>query len=661
VLAGLFASTWAGLVGCETPPAREEGAGHVRVTDFDGYVELIGRRRERDQESKTDVYDLQSTETIFEENLGLEAEGYVYHPNFLEMTLAGLFGLTQREYTETRTGLERSDAEDGDVLEFDLSGYFLKEKPYPGFVYARRSQDLEPRMFAPSIDTTVDNYGFSWRYVSTKMPTRVQFNHNDIKLDPVGGDEEDGRQQTTTFGFETGYNFSEFNSLTFSYNRSSVSEEPYELDYDSDDFAVAHRLDFGDQHQHRLQSELSYYDQRGTYDIERLQWREMLRLNHSDTLRSWYQLEVTDRTQSQITGLEPIDEQSYYLAGTIEHQLYESLVSQLFAHFQRQEYASGPEIDRYGGQVSFDYRKTNRWGELRANYRAGLDQEDRRGGVQRIEVRDERHTFQDPEPVVLTAVNIDTGSIFVTAEDRITVYQRGRDYTVQTVGDRVELRRVVTGQIADGQTVLVDYVFVLGGDLKLDTVLQHFELRQDFEWGLSPYYRLRWQDQTITPATASGAIPDDITAHVFGLEYRRGSLRLGGEYEDRDSTIDPYEAIRLSASYNHRFKSGAAGSVRVRWSDVSYRRSDNRQLELFTVETRYRHPLTKRLSVEGAVMYRTGEDSLTGEDEGFDLDLALEYMIRQTELRITYEYAQYEDEFARNDSSLFYLQLKRRF
>jgi len=657
----LVAVTLGGAASCQAPAPRTEEAGGVHLTDFDGYVELIARRRERDQESKTDVLNLESTETIFEENLGLETEGYIYHPNFLEMTLAGLFGLTQRDYSETRSGIERSDSEDGDVIEFDLDAHFLKKKPYPGYVYARRSQELEPRLFAPSIETTVDNYGLIWQYLNPKTPTRVQINRNDIKLVPLGGDEQEGRQQNTTYAFETGYNFTEYNALTFTYTHSSVSEEPYELDYDSDAVALAHRWDFGDQHQHRLQSELSYYDQRGTFNIERTQWRETLRLNHTEKLRSWYQLEVIDRTQGNILGLEPIDEQSYYLSGTVEHELYDSLVSQLFAYLQRQEYASGPEIDRYGGQVSFDYRKTNRWGELRSNYRAGLEQQDRQGGFQRIEVLDERRTFNDPEPVVLASTNIDTGSIFVTAEDRTTYFMRGRDYTVHTVGEQVELRRVPTGQIADGQTVLVDYVFSLGGDLELDTVMQHFELRQDFTWGLSPYYRLRWQDQTITPATAAGAIPDDITAHIFGLEYRRGSLLLGGEYEDHESTINPFEALRLSASYNHRFKSGAAGGVRLRWSDTTHHRPDDRELELFTVETSYRHPLTHRLSVEGTLAYRTGTDTLTGDDEGFDVDLALEYKIRQTELRITYEYAQYEDEFARNDSSLFYLQLKRRF
>ena len=167
--------TLAGVAGCEAPSAREPGVSRLHVSDVDGYLELVSRRRERDQQSKTDMLDLESTETIFEENLGLEAEGYVYHPNFLEMTLAGLFGLTQRDYTETRSGVERSDAEDGDILEFDLTGHILKKKEYPGFVYARRSQELEPRLFAPSIETTASNYGVIWQYLSTKTPTRLQF------------------------------------------------------------------------------------------------------------------------------------------------------------------------------------------------------------------------------------------------------------------------------------------------------------------------------------------------------------------------------------------------------------------------------------------------------------------------------------------------------
>jgi hypothetical protein len=650
---------WA--VGCRTPAARQQAAGGVQLTDVGGYLEFVARQREQEQQSKVGAGDTRSKETFFEESIKLELEGYTYHPNLLEFTLGGLFGLLQQEFEDEFGDRQRTSSDSGTIVEFDLNGHFFKKKNYPGTVFARRYRALEPRPFLPSVEVTTTNFGLNWQYVSEKTPTNLQFSHTDVKLDPLGGDEEDGRQKNTLFRFETGYHFSDQNALSFVYDRQAVEQQPFNLDYDSDEVTLSHRLGFGDRHQHRLDSELNYFDQRGTFDIERVRWREILRLWHSDMLRSWYQLEVMDRTQGGLAGVPPIEERSYYLAGTLEHQLYESLVSQFLGFIQRQEFQSDFHIDRFGLQASFDYRKKNRWGVLLANYRVRFQREDRSGGEVRTEVVDERHTFRDPEPVTLANADPSIGSIVVTADDGITFYQLGRDYTVRAIGNRVELERVPTGRIPEGQTVQIDYVFTVGGGFRLDTFSNHFGIRQNFDFGLSPYYRVRCQDQTISPAGATGAVAEDITANIVGVEFRRGPIRLVAEYEDHDSNISPFEAIRLSGDYTHRFKFGATGVVKARWADFEYREPNERQTRLFTIEGRYRHPITEHLTFEGMVLFRDEKDSLSGDDEGVDLDLSLEWLIRQTEVRVTYEFGSIEDDFAENEHSSLYVQVRRNF
>ncbi len=256
---------------------------------------------------------------------------------------------------------------------------------------------------------------------------------------------------------------------------------------------------------------------------------------------------------------------------------------------------------------------------------------------------------------------MDVSSILLTAEDRITLFIAGRDYTTRTVGDRIEIRRVPTGRILNEQPVLIDYLYALGGEFTLDTFSQNFSLRQDFNFGLSPYYRLRWQDQTLVPNQAEGALAEDLTSQTIGTEYRWRILRLFAEYQDYDSNITPYEAVRLGADLTHRFKSGATGKIRARWSDVTYFPPNDRDNQFFTIEGRYRHPLTEHLTLESAVLYRHEKDSLTGPNEGVDIDLSLEWLVRQTEVRLTFEYGDYEDEFARNDNSALFLQIRRSF
>jgi hypothetical protein len=662
-LAGVVAFLLTGLsnTGCQAPEGGEGEQRKMQVTDIDGYVEVLGRRRDREQDLKLSTRDTESTETIFEENLKIGTEGYIYHPNFLEFMAAGLVGLTQRDYEEVVAGMPRSTRDDGEILEFDLSGHFLKRKEYPGLVYARQYRHLEPRLFQPSIETTTSNYGVLWQYISQKVPARLQIDHTELELDSIGSDEEQGQQRNTSFQFDIGYNFSAHNALSFYYRHERVSEKPFELAYYQDDVGLGHRWDFGDNHQHRLQSDVTYLEQRGTFDIQHFQWEEQLRLNHTEKLRSWFRWEFVDRLQGSIAAIEPIDERSYSLSGTLEHELYESLVTQITGYYQKQEFADGLNIDRYGGRASFNYRKKNRLGVLRASYQAGFDRQERSGSDQLVEVLDERHTFRDPDPVVLSGTQVDTSSIFITAEDRVTTYLRGRDYTIMRVGERLEIRRVPSGRIADGETVLVDYVFLIGSNFTMDTLTQNVELRHDFAFGLSPYYRLRWQDQSLSPSRATGALPEDITAHTFGVEYQLRTLRLGAEYEDYQSTISPFEAVRLRASYSHRFKIGATAGVGVRWSDVRRRRPVRRNTRLFTVEGYYEHPITANLSVESSLGYRIGTDTVSGDDEGFDFDVALDWTIRQTDIRISYELAQSEDDFSRGDSSMIFVHVRRRF
>lgn len=652
-----------GPLGCQAGRARRSRLRAMKITDTSGYAELVARRRKHEQTTKTDGTDTSSEETIFEESVNLEADGYAIHPNFLEFTVGGLLGLRQYAFEDVTDDDVRSLRDDGSIEEFLFEGTMFRKKKYPLSVYASRERSLVPRLFQESIDTVSTNYEVIWQYLHEKAPTRLQFSHNDISFDPAAGTTttERGDHQTTSFRLETGYIFNPSNTLTLRYERRKVREQPFEFNYDLDDATLSHVLEFGEGNRHRLDSDLYWTDQTGTFSLERFRWRERLRLEHSRTLRTEYQFEAIDRTQGNISATTPIEDRSYHVSALIEHRLYESLISQFTTSFQRQELNEDSRIDRVRAGATFDYRKRNRWGMLLADYQIDFQRQENRVQDQDVRVLQEPHTFNDPNPVTLVNRNIDLGSIVVTDENRLTLFQPGRDYTVERVGDRVELHRVTTGAITDGQLVLVDYTYHLGGTFELDTLTQNFRIEQKFKWGLSTYYRLRNQDQTLWPEEASGAVPEDITSHLFGVEWEHRKLRLAAEYEDYQSTLNSYEAIRLFADYSRRFKRGSIGSVGARWTNIDYSFPDPRRTRLLTLEGRYRHPITRRLTVEGTVIYRTEEDTLSGPEDGIDIDLSLEWFIRKTEIRITYELNQFEDNFARNDSSALYVQVRRNF
>lgn len=641
--------------------ARREGFKDINITAVRRELEFNARYREQNQKSKVGRGALSTEEMLFEESVRLEVEGSVYHPNLFEFTLSGLFGLLQQDFDETFDDRRRTSSDDGDIYEFEFEGLFLKKKKYPLSAYARRYRILEPRAFLSSLQTTTSTYGFTWQYVDEKMPTSLQLNYTEVEIDPLDPEEGEGLQENFSVRFDTQYRFSDRNILTFIYEHEDVREEPFELDFKSDEFRLEHDLIFGERGRHRLESEISYFDQRGTFDIQRFRWREILRLQHTDDLKSWYQLEYLDRDQGSLSGVEPIGEEQWYFAGTLEHQLYESLYTQLFAFYQTQRFDSGLDIDRMGFQPSFDYRKKNPWGELQADYTFRIQKEERDGGGLSGEVLDERQTFMDPEPARLSNPNVSVASIFVTAEDRITVYRAGDDFIVRRVGDFIELERIPTGNILEGETVLVDYVFLVPGDFDLDTERHLFGIRQRFNFGLTPYYRFRKQNQDISPKDARGITPDDIEAHVGGAEWDIGPLRLTAEYEDQESLINPFTAVRATADYTHRFEFGGVGRIRARWSDVDRRGDQDRQTEFWTVEGRYRQRVGTTFAIETSVLYREEDDSESGNDSGVDLDVTVEWNVRQTEVRVTYEYGRFDDDFSENDNQSLFVQLRRQF
>ena len=136
---------------------------------------------------------------------------------------------------------------------------------------------------------------------------------------------------------------------------------------------------------------------------------------------------------------------------------------------------------------------------------------------------------------------------------------------------------------------------------------------------------------------------------------------LFAEYEDHDSTINPFAGSRLGASYTHRFESGAETSLHARWTDISHGEPNKRDVSLLTLEGRHRHPITPDLTVEGSVLYRDGEDSLSRDTEGVEVSLSLEWVIRETKIRMRLEHSEFEDEYTSNDSSAVFVHVRRGF
>lgn len=649
------------LTGCESARSRSRVGRGVQVSDISGYIGYVLRERRDNRELASGGREPRSTETIMEQSIKLDLNGYVYHPNLFEFALGGLFGLSQYEFSDNFQDRDRRDKENGSVLEFNFDGTFSRKKNHPGTVFARRFRSLEPRPFLSSIEQTTTTYGAMWQYLGEKFSTRLRYEHRLVDSDVFGEADDDRRRTNDQLRWDSRYRFNKDNNLTLTYRHQSIEEDPFENDYDVDEVIVSHRLNFGEDKQHSLNSELRYFRQDGSLNIERTLFRETLRMEHSDELSSSVQFEWIDRTQGNISGADDLKERSISLSGSLDRKFYDNLTTQLSGLVQTQEFGESAEIKRLGIHAGFDYFRDNPWGVLTINYGINLDQVDRKGDNQRIPTIDESHTFQDGRPIILLDPNIELSSIHITSQDELERFRLGDDYSVTRFANQVEIRRAPTGRIDDGEIVLIDYTTRTGSSFDLETVSQHLGVRQDLKFGLSPYYLFTSQRQRVSPSDADFTAPENLTAHLVGLEYQRGGLNASVEYEDYESSIKPFRAVRVRGAYNLRLDTGASMGLRANWSSVNFGPPNPRNTTFFTVGGRYRHPIARGLNVEASVQYRSLEDSFSGNDTGIELDLSLEYRVRETEIELTYEFRTFEDEFMESDSSMLLLQIRRRF
>lgn len=657
------------LAGCRTRFSTEDEPAEppVRIHDARLEASMLYRSEERERKSGS-LGDESWQQQIYRETLSAAADGYIYHPYLLDFSVASAIGLTQSEFQQTRGSSEQESSDSGTLREYDVTGRVLKNSNLPLTAYSRRHESLEARPFLNAEFRTIQEDGFFWQYLSDVVPTSLRYDHSEIAFDPLGPDftgpsalDDQSRSKTTDqVQFDTEYRFSKNNKLSLDYEHSSVREHPFDVHYEVDSVRVAHDVRFGAEDQHDLLSEVVHYDQRGTVELQQFLVRELLGLEHSDTLRSRYHLDAASRSQRGISG-NTIEDDTLGFGADLEHRLYESLFTRVGGWADTQQFDDGAATDRYGVRGNFDYQKKNPWGLFNANYGADYQSTRRTSGDQRVAVIDQSRTFNDPNPIILSDNRIVTSSIVITDTTALNFYEEDVDYDVVKFANRIELHRIPTGDILDGQTVLIDYEIDNSSDYTLASTYQTFGLRQNFAFGLSPYYRYEWQDQTISGQNVGTTQQDDIRAHTAGVEYRRGAFHALAEYEDHDSTIAPFQAFTLSGDYSHRFEYGATAGVNSRYTDVSFTGDRPREASYFTLGVRYFDALTPKLTFEGSAQYLMDQDSVSNNNQGVDVDLSLNWKLRRTNLSINFSNGRFQNDFTESRSTMLYMKWELRF
>lgn len=469
--------------------------------------------------------DTKDTSNEFRERLPIEASGWAYHPALCKFTLGFV-----PEWSQTKRELDPGPSESDQVFvpSYALDAVFLEPKPYTLHAFADRRELKLRSAFSEPTDTTIETYGGDLRLKYYKvLPTFFKYTHTDT--DQSGFYDTNGKRDDFNLTSQrvTKNSTTTLNSLYSDDKRTGDGETVRVKNYDGN---LGNEYYIGGDQRKTLYSKLGYRwtdnesQKTNDYSIqEELFWRYTENL-YTDYIFSYGKRDTDD-----------FDSETTALRGKLQHLLYENLTTTFSAGAVRNDFTGGEE-NTYDGDLSLLYQRSIPWGVLNLTGAWNYSYTTREGSETLIQVTDEPHILITGEVTLLDNENVQLDSITVTDVTGTIGYIENVDYTIAEVNSFVRISRTTTGDVANGQTVLVDYVF-LSEPAFDDTVFNQNYGIQFYLWNaLTLSYRYQHAHQDIVSGPSPENTLDD-TAQAAEIRYDLGwtDTRLAAEDSDRSN------------------------------------------------------------------------------------------------------------------------------
>jgi hypothetical protein len=537
------------LAGFQTVVVSAAEVATFRLTDFHGFLET---RQLYDQYLTQSIdAETKTTEPKSQREVGLTTNSYIYHPNMLNMDISGSLLLDNRSYTLEQTSSFTQTETETDNLDltwnFAGSFRFLEKKPYPLTLFYNRQNPLVSGGLTETYTQENNDYGFSLGLRPLGMDIRARrttrqgesaFQIVDDTVDIIDFKAKHRFLNGALVDFD--YNLTNLNSISGSPNLPIQARS-----YIDQRFNLNSRWKFGNQNQYYFTQLASLYKRD---DPERLDSRfsPTFRWTHSPRLESYYRYDFSS------TAL-PGDADSLRHAGNalLLYKPSERLQVDLEARTEYSEEASNSllrdigfaTIARYHQPVSVSVID----GTLTLSGGFDYDRFDQQANINQIDIIDESHTLTGTTPETLAREFVNGTSIVVTNTAGTQTFLENLDYQLTVIGSQTQLRRLVAGNILDGQAVLVSYVFDPGGTFNYSILGTTFNA----DLALARYYNLflRYNDRIQSLESGSPTIQlNSVRTVEFGaradVPLPWWGMSAGGEtrfrYQQED--ISPFDS-----------------------------------------------------------------------------------------------------------------------
>ncbi|MFO0839816.1 MAG: hypothetical protein U1D55_14995 [Phycisphaerae bacterium] len=611
---------------------------------FDVGFDAEWRRRKTEQDSGSAPYRYRQTNSFsrFEETLGSRGAGSVINDRFMRYAFDLRYGLSQERYDESRLGRDLSSTPHGDLLEYDVRTTLFPAGKLSANLFASQLDDRVPRAFLPSLDRRRERYGAELVYSDAILPMRLSFERLYQALStPTREELDEERNHETNLRYEAAWLPSANQQLRLNYEhadlRDRYSGTPTDFSTIRNYLTLDHTLLFGPGDRSRLETLARIQNESGDLARDQYEISSNLRLQHSDALATTY------RVQYLKESFEAFDTDLVRGDVGLSHRLGESLDTSLNLWGLTRSADAAGDGHEWGASADVAFHRETGLGRFSANVGYTHNQTDVDGDAGDGVVISENATFRDPLPVYLNHVDVRIVTIVVTDAARRRVFQSGRDYNVIRVGRYIALTRVQNGDIANGQTVLVGYRYRVGSGFRSVRDRGDLRVQHEFKNGLAPYYAGSMQAEGVNRSRFLSYLPRDVERHRIGVNYRRPRWSGNVEYEYNDDSIDPYDALHLSADAAILDKSPHTLGARASYSYFDFggmRDLRGRHTSLLDLGLNYDWRLGPTLDATAVAAYRYEGDSLSGITHGVDVSGAVNWRIGRFTLLLEAEYDQ---------------------
>ena len=539
------------LVACVTSSnALTEEISAFKLTEFNGELAL---RYLYDEQSisNSNVVIQNDIRPAFQQELKLNAIGYVYHPYLINMDLSGGLLLDQSRYKSA--GSESST--DEELLNLNARINFLEKKPYPITVfYSQQNPSVTSGTAGGFIQETV-RYGIEAALMEPISPVLIAINAyrqttQGEGVDQIIDDEEERAVLRLYTSFASGAHMELTHQETHQLSNSgSIGSglviTPRETSRSLTSFDS--RNVFGRSNNIQFTTNVSKNTQDQDPLRDEITFTPAVNWKHNVNIDSYYRfnfLESKEEYQREtLTGTVTDTQESDLKKFDTGIAFHTDLFNTSLALQAEDNTTTNVDSTLVGVKYNVSYKKPVESGSVQFNYSSQYDVRDQTASDVAT-VYGESIVLSSLDLITLGQENIVVSSIRVFNLGRTQEYRLGDDYSIEELDVvKTQIRRSVTGNILDGETVLVDYSYETGGTFAYGRVSNNLNLNWSILSSYDVYFRYSDSDFNLRDGNPTIQLNSQ-TTYTYGARADKPLLNgiiLGGEayQEEREEKISP--------------------------------------------------------------------------------------------------------------------------